>query len=221
MFALWWILVTVMGFCLWSEAVIFIHQTRAERIRNLVGAMVLYSLFAVVLEFLARLLKLPRDERHPSPEPDIAPRTALGVLGAGVAYAIYYYIFGALAFFLFTKPYYTGTGPLAGAQEAAMALGWWLPLIQIGRGTLMTLGVLPIIRSLRMKRFPAAVYIGLLLWIVGGVAPLMTPNPIMPGRLRVMHMLEILSQNFPLGVTAVLLLRRKESNPNNNLADSC
>jgi hypothetical protein len=72
-----------------------------------------------------------------------------------------------------------------------------------------------------MKRFPAAVYIGLLLWIVGGVAPLMTPNPIMPGRLRVMHMLEILSQNFPLGVTAVLLLRRKESNPNNNLADSC
>lgn len=205
--AVWWAYTTVSVICLWSEAVIFVHATREERIKNLIGAFVLYSLLGITIAVLARILKLhvePAGEKNRS-------RTAtqnlvLRVLGSGVAYAIYYYVFGAIAFFFFTKPYYSGTGPLAGAQEAARSLGWWLPLIQIGRGVLMTLGVLPIILSLRLKRATAALYVGLLLWVIGGLAPLIPPNGIMPAELRVMHILEILTQNFPLGVTAVLLL---------------
>ncbi len=215
--AVWWALLTVTVICLWSEAVIFVHETREARIKNLVGALVLYALLAAAIGVTASLLRLQmqtgiRVERSPETR-----RRAVRVLGSGLAYAIYYYVFGAIAFFLFTKPYYSGsTGALAGAQESARALGWWLPLIQIGRGVLITLGVLPIILSLRMKRVTAAVYVGSLLWVIGGLAPLIPPNGIMPGELRLMHIIEIFTQNFPLGVTAVLLLyprQRQESAP--------
>jgi hypothetical protein len=144
--AVWCAFMAVTVICLWSEAVIFIHQSRQERITGLIGAAVLYSLFAVAIAVVSSLLKLhgvaeQRQEQKSS-------GFVLRVLGSGVAYAVYYYVFGAVAFFLFTKPYYSGSGPLAGAQETGRSLGLWLPLIQIGRGVLMTLGVAPIIFSL-------------------------------------------------------------------------
>lgn len=211
-FAVWWALLTISTITLWSEAVIFVQATRQERISNLIGAFVLYSLLAIAIGAFSTLLKLhgtPDLRNHAIPE---SRNRVVCILGSGAAYAIYYYVFGALAFFLFTKPYYSGTGALAGAQQAARSLGWWLPLIQIGRGILMTLGVLPIILRLRMTRAKAAIYVGLLLWVIGGLAPLVPPNGIMPGRLRVMHIIEIFTQNFPLGITAVLLLypRRRQ-----------
>jgi hypothetical protein len=205
-FAVWWALLAITVVCLWSEAVIYIHATRDERIKDLIGAFVLYSLLAVAIAGVSAGLKLYPSEEH-GVEGVPQRELVLRVLGSGAAYAIYYYVFGAIAFFLFTKPYYSGTsGALAGAQEAARSLGWWLPLIQIGRGVLMTLGVLPIMLSLRMKRSSAAIYVGLLLWVIGGLAPLIPPNGLMPGALRFMHTIEIFTQNFPLGVTAVLLL---------------
>lgn len=214
--AVWCALMTVTVICLWSEGVIFIHQTRQQQITSLIGASVLYSLLAIAIAVVSSLLRLHDSAGQPHLMPP-APRFVLRVLGSGVAYAIYYYVFGAVAFFLFTKTYYSGSGPLAGAQETARGLGLWFPLIQIGRGALMTLGVAPIILSLRMKRWNAAIYVGLLLWIIGGVAPLMVPNPILPGELRLMHTVEIFTQNVPFGITAVLLLRRKKAPPTEQL----
>lgn len=71
----------------------------------------------------------------------------------------------------------------------------------------MTLAVLPIIRTLHMKRWHAAIVVGLLLWIAGGAAPLVVPNTLMGTRQRLIHVIEIFTQNFSLGVTAALLLR--------------
>jgi len=47
------------------------------------------------------------------------------------------------------------------------------------------------------------------LWITGGGAQLLAPNALMVTAQRYIHIVEILPQNFSLGITAVLLLRRK------------
>src|SRR5271170_1349752 len=90
----------------------------------------------------------------------------------------------------------------------ARAFGIWLWVIQLGRGILMTLAVLPLIYTLKMQRWPAAVAIGILLWVVGGLALLVVPNGMVPMQ-RFMHIVEIFTQNFSLGIAAVLLLRPK------------
>ena len=123
----------------------------------------------------------------------------VGVLVSGLAYVVFYLVFGGITFFWFTKRYYPQ------AQQMAEALGIWLWVIQFGRGVLMTLAVLPAIYTLRMRRWPAAVAIGVLLWVVGGLAPLVVPNAMMVPRARAIHIVEILTQNFCLGVVAVLL----------------
>jgi hypothetical protein len=74
---------------------------------------------------------------------------------------------------------------------------------------LMTLAVLPAICTLRIPRWAAAISVGVLLWIVGGGAPLLVPNPLMVTAQRYIHIVEILTQNAALGITAVLLLRAK------------
>jgi hypothetical protein len=71
----------------------------------------------------------------------------------------------------------------------------------------MTLATLPIIYTLRMRRWPAALAVGTLLWVVGGAAPLLVPNALMIPVQRYIHIVEILTQNMSLGITAVLLLR--------------
>jgi len=123
------------------------------------------------------------------------------VVLSGLAYVMYYLIFGWIAYAMFTKQYYPE------AENIARSLGLRLWLIELARGILMTLAVLPAIYALRMRRWPAAIAIGALLWIVGGAAPLLVPNALMVPTQRYIHIVEILTQNAALGITAVLLLR--------------
>jgi len=95
------------------------------------------------------------------------------------------------------------------ATQIVARLGPWFWVIQIGRGVLMTLGVLPVIYSLRMSRWQSAIVVGLLIWVAGGLAPLIPPNSFMGTTQRMTHIVEILTQNASLGITAVLLLRPK------------
>jgi len=83
----------------------------------------------------------------------------------------------------------------------------WFWAIQLGRGTLMTMGVLSVIYTLRMRRMQAAIVVGMLIWVAGGLTPLLVPNPLMATAQRMIHIVEILTQNALLGITAVLLLR--------------
>jgi hypothetical protein len=67
--------------------------------------------------------------------------------------------------------------------------------------------VVPIIYTLRLPRWQAALAVGLLVWVVGGAAPLVVPSTMMVAQQRYLHIMEIFTQNFSLGVTVVLLLR--------------
>ena len=163
-----------------------------------------YLIVAVVLAVLAKLLKL-----HDEQEPAIAHRS-VGmaipmVLLAAFSYLVYYEIFGAITFQFFTKGYY----PHAAEQVAAM--GAWFFGYQIARGLVMTLAVLPVIYTLRLPRLQAALIVGLLVWVVGGAAPLLVPNEMMSATQRYIHVGEIFTQNFLLGMTATLLMRPRKA----------
>jgi hypothetical protein len=198
------VLLVVSVLCTWSEALIFLPGAGRDPIRDLVGAMVLYLPAAVALALLARGLRLTRESGVTVPRRSL-PATALMLLASGVAYALYYLVFGAITYQFFTKGYYPE------AVAVAQRLGLWLWVIQIGRGALMTLAVLPAIHTLRLGRGPAAIAVGALVWVAGGAAPLLVPNDFMVTAQRMIHIVEILTQNASLGITAVLLLRPRSA----------
>lgn len=121
------------------------------------------------------------------------------------AYVLYYLVFGALTYKYFTSSYYPD------APQIVARLGIWFWVIEVGRGVLMTLSMIPIICTLRMSRMQTAIVLGILMWVVGGLTPLLLPNTLMAPMQRLYHTVEIFTQNFPLGMTGVLLLRSKRA----------
>jgi hypothetical protein len=198
------VLLIVSHLCTWSEALIFLPRAMPDPWGALTGGAVLYVIVAIVLAALAALLRLTRPgggtvERRP------AAAAALMVVVSGMVYALAYLVFGAITYFFFTRTYYPE------AMQVVERLGPWLWAIQIGRGVLMTLAVLPAIYTLRLGRWPAALVTGGLLWVAGGLAPLIPPNDVMGTTQRVIHIVEILTQNATLGIAAVLLLRPRDA----------
>jgi hypothetical protein len=198
------VLLFVTVLCLWSEALIFVPGYSQQAGSILRGGIIMYMVLAVVLAILGRLLKLSKSFDLNVPHRSF-PGTGIMVLLTAFAYTLYYLVSGAITYQFFTKGYYPE------AQQAVGRLGLWFRVIQIARGLLMTLAVLPVIQTLRMKRWHAAIVVGLLLWIAGGVGPLVVPNPVMGAVQRFIHTVEIFTQNFSLGVTAVLLLRPRSA----------
>jgi hypothetical protein len=200
------VLLIVTVLCLWSEAVIFVQvpEMQQHAVGILAGSAVIYLVAGLVLAALAAILKLPHADVV-APRMHSGIRTVYAVLGSAVTYVIFYLVFGWLVFHFLTHGYYPD------ATQQVAKLGNWFWLIQFGRGILMTLAILPFIYSLRMPRWQAALAAGSLLWIAGGLAPLLLPNELMGSALRFMHAGEILTQNFPLGVAAVLLLRKPDA----------
>ena len=200
------VLFVVTVLCLWSESLIFLQAPEIQQhaLRDLVGASVIYLIVATVLAILAVILKLPRVD-GPKAELRSAGKIALLVVVCGAAYVLYYLVFGSITYRFFTKGYYPD------APQLVARLGLWFWVIQIGRGMLMTLAALPVIRTLRMSRVQAAIAVGLIMWVAGGAAPLLLPNPLMSPTLRSIFTIEILTENASLGITAVLLLRAKQA----------
>lgn len=195
------VLLIVTVLCTWSEAVLFFPKYREQETRDLLSSIVMYLILGGILAGLARLLKLSKPT-----EQLVTHRSFFGatfaVIVSGLAYVLYYLVFGSITYQFFTKGYYPD------APQTVARLGvWWFWGIQLARGILMTLAVLPVIFTLRMKRWHAAIVVGLLIWILGGLALLVVPNEVLGGTQRLIHTVEIFTQNFSLGVTAVLLLR--------------
>jgi len=198
------LLVIVGSVCTISEAVIFVPSQKELAARDLVGSIVMNLIAAAVLTLLAKLLKLtePATSMPAHRPPTIA---AVMVWLSGIAYVVYYLISGSITYQFFTRQYYPD------APRMVAELGWWFWAIELARGILMTLAVVPIIYTLRMRRWHAALAVGAMLWISGGASPLLIPNELMTPVQRCIHIVEILTQNAPLGITAVLLLRPRST----------
>jgi hypothetical protein len=184
---------------------LFFPERRVQMSKDLSGGIVLYLLASVVMVCVARALKLWRESTIVAESRPVTTAAPMVLLGA-LSYVLYYLIFGAITFQFFTKKYYPQ------AAEQAAALGGWFWLYQFARGLLMVLAAVPVIYTLRLSRRKTAVVVGLLVWVVGGLAPLLIPNAEMVPLQRFEHIVEIFTQNFSLGFTATLLLRRKTAN---------
>jgi hypothetical protein len=198
------VLVMVGLVCTMSEAVVFFPEQKAEMLKGAVGGTVLYLLASAVMTLIAKALKLRDESRQEVAHRSFGMAIPM-VLLAAVSYLIYYEIFGAITFTYFTKSYYPH------AVEQVMAMGSSFYVYEIARGLLMALAALPVIYTLRLTRWQAAVTVGLLVWVVGGLGPLLVPNAGMVTAQRYIHVVEIFTQNFALGVTATLLLRPKKA----------
>ena len=194
------VLLIVSVLCIWSEALLFLPGARQHALRDLIGGAVLYGISATALAGLGWALKLWRPSACTVTRRPIAGTVAM-VLLCAFAYLVYYLIFGAITYQFFTREYFPE------AVRIVERLGPWFWVIQIGRGLLMTIAVVPVIFTLRMSRPGAAISVAILLWIAGGVAPLLVPNEVMGATQRFIHIAEILTQNALLGITAVLLLQ--------------
>ncbi len=198
------VLLIVSVLCTWSEALLFFPGFSQEAVRDLLSSIVMYLILAGALAALARLLKLSKLVDLPPTHRSFSG-AAVAILLSGLAYVLYYLVFGDITYHYFTKGYYPE------AEQAVARLGLWFWGIQFARGLLMTLAVVPVMLTLRMKRWHAAIVVGLLIWITGGLALLVVPNAMMGAAQRFIHTVEIFTQNFSLGVTAVLLFRPRVS----------
>lgn len=188
--------------CMLSEGRLFFPEMKIDWRAALVGGSVVYLIVAAVMAAAAKLLKLSASGgQKPAlrPAPLLVPLTLLG----GLSYVLYYLIFGAIVFQFFTRQYYPH------AVEQVMAMGNWFWAYQFGRGLLMTLAVLPVIFTLRLPRWQVMLATGALVWLAGGGASLLVPNSYMVAAQRYTHIIEIMTQNVCLGMTAAWLLRSK------------
>jgi hypothetical protein len=196
-------LLIVSEVCTLSEAYFFIPSYRPQALRDFVGGTTVYLITAVVLALLASVLKLNRTSDQATLHRGFIGTVGM-VLVAGLVYLLCYLVFGGITYQFFTRVYYPDPSALVGS------LGIWFWVMELGRGVLMVLAVLPVIYTLRMNRMQSAIAVGVVLWIAGGLALLIPPNGMMVPAQRMIHVVEILTQNLPLGIVAVLLLRPKQ-----------
>jgi len=129
------------------------------------------------------------------------------VLVVGLAYFLFYFIFGATNALLYTKSFYENnpqyglTLPPAGIILAAQLL----------KGPLFALGLLFLSRSVSAPRRQIALWLGLVLFIIGGVAPYVEVTfRTMPLAFNLATLTEILFQNVLTGVVAASMFGSKQ-----------
>ena len=129
------------------------------------------------------------------------------VLVVGIAYFIFYFIFGATNALLYTKPFYENN-PQYGLSLPPAGV---IFLAQLIRGPLFGLGSLFIVRATNTSRHQLALWLGILLFIVGGVGPYVEVTfRTMPFGFNLATLTEIFFQNFLTGVVAANLFKPKD-----------
>jgi hypothetical protein len=142
------------------------------------------------------------------PAPVVWPRrAALAWVGrfvlSALSYVVFYWVFGALNYNLFTHTYFE-------ANQAALVVppAQTILLVELLRAPMLVLSVLPLALAWPLtgaSRPRLALVCGLVLFLIGGVVPL-AGNSVLPLFLRVASGWEIFLQNFSTGVVAALLL---------------
>ena len=113
-------------------------------------------------------------------------------------YVVCYFTAGMIVWPFIAAYYQSRPMPAAGSVLA----------LQVVRGLGFGAIVLLIVRRCDGGRFERAVVAGLTLAILGGVAPLVMPNPLMPVGIRMAHLFEVVPSIFVFGAVLALALTR-------------
>ena len=128
---------------------------------------------------------------------------------AAVVYVVLYFTFGYYVAWQVpaVREYYGGSDPGSlFLQTASMARTqpWFFP-IQLGRGLLWVLFTLPLVWTLRARRWELPLAVALLFSVWSWV--LLMPNPLMPEAVARAHLVETLASNFLFGAFVGWLLQ--------------
>lgn len=116
-------------------------------------------------------------------------------------YVVCYYVFGSLNYSLVTRPYYeTHAGGLA-VPPALTVL-----IVELIRAPLIVLSLVPFLIFNKAARKQNAVNTGLILFLIGGVVPLLFQAGSLPVVLLVASGVEIFLQNFTTGFVSGWML---------------
>lgn len=153
------------------------------------------ALFAIILDRLAGPPAMKVAISGPRRSPAAwATRTAV----CDLVYVVLYFAAGVLVW-PFVRDFYSSR-PLPGTGHVL--------LMQVFRGLVFTGISLALARFLAWSRGWSALLVGVTLSILGGIAPLMVPNPYMPTAVRLPHLAEVGVSNLLFGLFAGWLLGR-------------
>ncbi len=118
-------------------------------------------------------------------------------------YVLLFFVVGGLNYSLVTRPFYEQQGFGLATPEFPIVLS-----VEIVRGAIIVASILPFIRTFRTTKRGLMILTGLLLFVVGGVVPLMMQATTLPGFLLLASGWEIFFQLFPTGMVSTALLGR-------------
>jgi len=203
-FATWAVLVFIRTLGLGIEGVLFMPTAPLNAI---VGAIV--GVFvSLLVAWLSVVLLIPT--KQVSLESANSKRNwwkwTWRVLAVGIVYCVVYFIFGATNAFLYTMSFYKNN-PEYGLNLPAPEI---IFLAQLLKGPLFGLGLLFVAQAINLPRRRLGVWLGILLFIVGGVAPYVEVTfRNMPLAFNMATITEIFFQNFPTGFVAAYLYGTK------------
>ena len=124
---------------------------------------------------------------------------------SALSYMIFYYFFGAINYLLVTGPYYeTHVGGLTVPAPQVVLLA------ELVRAPMILLSVIPFLMTFPASKKQMGFLTGMILFAVGGVAPLLMQANILPRVLLFASAVEIFFQNYLTGIVAARLLGRPE-----------
>ncbi len=133
------------------------------------------------------------------------------ILVGGLVYFICYFVFGAANAILYTLSFYKNN-PQYGLSLPPSQM---IFLAQFLRGPLIALGLAFLARSVVMPRRSLALWMGLLLYVIGGVAPYIEVTfRTMPFGFNLATLTEILFQNILTGIIVTYLFTPKKQSMN-------
>jgi hypothetical protein len=198
-----------------ESAVFLTHLPRGTVPRLfLMGALIAAPFSVLAVLILGKRKAVPRDTDGDTQLAMPASEWVWKLTVIAVVYVILYFTFGY--FVAWRHPgvaeYYGGTDPGSFTAQMGTVLRntpWLIPF-QIARAMCWVALAVPVIRMLKGKWPETAVSIGLLFSVVMN-APLLLPNPYMPGPVRMAHLLETASSNLIFGVFVGWLLTQLHS----------
>ncbi|HLU25083.1 MAG TPA: hypothetical protein VKZ58_05210 [Longimicrobiales bacterium] len=184
------------------EYAVFSTAPPAEIVRRLASGLCATVLFLGLATWLFR---------GPAETAAVVAPPRFGVFGrawravvATLAYVVLYLVVGAIAF-QFTAPFYTD--PAYGLDLQVPGLGAIL-ITQFLRVPIFLCALWPLVGRLAMPRGRAALLGGAVLFLLGGLVPLLAVTE-WPARLRIYHSIEIFLQNAPTGMLIAWLGTRR------------
>jgi len=120
---------------------------------------------------------------------------------SALTYILFYYFFGAINYLLVTGPYYEthAGGLVVPAQDVILKA-------ELIRAPLIVFSIIPFLLTFRASKKRMAFLTGMILFAVGGVAPLLMQVKALPFVLLAASAVEIFCQNYFTGIVAARLL---------------